>query len=164
MNQAYLIIGSNIDPELNIPEAIRHLARHPNLTLQKISSVWRTRSVGSRTNDFLNAAIFLITHLEENELKQKVLSSIEEKMGRVRSEDKFAPRIIDLDIVIFNDRIVDENLFRYDYLILPFSELLPDLVSPIQGISMKILAATIHPFSTAKKVELAIPPLSRTSK
>ncbi len=164
MNQVYLILGSNIDPELNIPAAIRHLSSHPDLTIQQISSVWRTRPVGSRANDFLNTAVFLTTSLDEDVLKQEVLCDIEEKMGRVRIEDKFAPRPIDLDIVIFNDRIVDENLFRHDYLILPFSELIPDLVSPVQGISMKTLATTIHPFSTAKVVKLDLPPLSRSNK
>lgn len=164
MNRVYLILGSNIDPELNIPAAIQHLSNRPDLILKKISSVWRTRPVGSLANDFLNAAVFLTTILDENVLKQEVLREIEEKMGRVRIKDKFAPRPIDLDIVIFNDRIIDENLFRYDYLILPLSELIPDLVFPDQGISMKSLAGAIQSYSTAKTVKIDLPPLSRSSK
>lgn len=162
MNQVYLIIGSNIDPEINIPGAVKYLTSCSNLQLQEISSVWRTRPVGSRTNDFLNAAVCLTTSLSEVELKQRVLASIEEKMGRIRVEDKFAPRTIDLDIVIFNGKILDENLFRHDYMILPFSELLPELISPVQNISLKSLATTIRPFSTAKVVEINLPPLTIT--
>ncbi len=160
MNQAYLIIGSNIDPELNIPVAVKELANHPDLHVQRISSVWKTRPVGSQTNDFLNAAVCLTTPLDEHQLKQDVLSVIEEKMGRIRFEDKFAPRTIDLDIVVFNDRVVDENLFTHDYLILPFSEIFPDLVSPSQGISMKRLAEAIKPFSTARIFKIDLPPLT----
>jgi 2-amino-4-hydroxy-6-hydroxymethyldihydropteridine diphosphokinase len=160
MNQAYLIIGSNIDPELNIPVAVKILSNHPDINVQKISSVWKTRSVGSRTNDFLNAAVCLSTPLDKNQLKQDVLSAIEEQMGRIRFKDKFAPRTIDLDIVIFNDRVVDENLFTHDYLILPFSEILPDLVSPSQGITMKQLAKAIKPFSSARIFKIDLPPFT----
>ncbi len=104
-------------------------------------------------------ALCLDTPLDENQLKAQVLSVIETNMGRIRSEDKFAPRPIDLDIVIFNQTIVDSNLFKYDYLVFPFAEIIPDLISPTHGIDLKTLASSIRPFSTAQKINLPIPQL-----
>lgn len=154
MNRVYLIIGSNIDPESNIPAAIKHLQDRQDLKIINTSSVWKTRPVGSQAGDFLNIAIFIETPLDNQDLKTQVLSVIENKMGRIRGEDKYAPRPIDLDIVIFNQSIVDFSLFKYDYLIFPFSELLPELISPEHGIDLKTLASSIRPFSTARKVTL----------
>ncbi len=157
MNRVYLIIGSNINPESNIPAAIKHLQDRHDLQIIKTSSVWKTRPVGSQAGDFLNIAICIETPLDDRELKTQVLSVIENKMGRIRSEDKYAPRSIDLDIVIFNQSIVDFSLFRYDYLIFPFAELLPELLSPEHNIDLKTLASSIRPFSTAQKVILHLP-------
>lgn len=159
MNRAYLIIGSNIDPESNIPAAVKHLQARPEIKIVNTSSVWKTRPIGSQASDFLNIALCLDTPLNELQLKTQVLSMIENNMGRLRSEDKFAPRPIDLDIVIFNDTIVDYNLFKHDYLILPFAEIIPELISPTHGINMETLASSIGPFSTAKKVNLPLPNL-----
>ncbi len=159
MNRVYLIIGSNIDPESNIPTAVRNLQARSELKIINMSSVWKTRSVGVQASDFLNIALCLDTTLDQRHLKDNVLSVIENKMGRVRSEDKFAPRPIDLDIVIFNDSIVDSNLFKYDYLILPFAEMIPELMSTVHGIDLQTLASSISPFSTAHKVDLQLPKL-----
>lgn len=159
MNQVYLILGSNIDPELNIPEALKKLVDNASLCIKKASSVWKTRPVGDHTeNYFLNLAIYLETDLEIENLK-RLLRLMEDQMGRVRLEDKFAPRTIDLDIVIFNKEILENTLFKHDYMILPFAEIIPDLVSPEQGLSLKVLATTIQPFSTARKVNLELPQL-----
>jgi 2-amino-4-hydroxy-6-hydroxymethyldihydropteridine diphosphokinase len=160
MIDVYLIVGSNINPESNIRLALEYLCAVPGINIIRISSIWKTRPVGTRSDDFLNLAIHLESTMNEVELKELILCEIEEKMGRIRVEDKFAPRPIDLDIVIFDGQILDQNLFKHDYLILPFSELLPQLESPTHGITLKVLAATIKPFSTAQTVPIPKIPLS----
>lgn len=154
MNQVYLILGSNINPDWNIPQAVKRLSLQPGITLVGYSSIWKTRPVGTSSNDFYNLAAHISTPLSAADLKHNALRVIETELGRVRISDKYAARTIDLDIVIFNDEIIDPNLFKYDYLILPLSELLPGLVDKTCDLTLKKLASTISPFSTAKKIEI----------
>jgi len=125
MNTIYLSLGSNIDPEKNLPEALRRLTQI--VKIEGISSIWRTQSIGFDGPEFLNAAIRLNTNLDAEFFKEDILCSIEVSMGRIRLADKNAPRTIDLDILIFNNQIFDQNLFKLDHLILPLAELLPSL-------------------------------------
>ncbi len=125
MNTAYLSLGSNIDPEKNLPEALLKISNLVEVC--GMSSIWITPSVGFDGPDFLNAAICIKTNFNATEFKEEYLCSIEESMGRVRTANKNAPRTIDIDIVIFNNYILDPNLFEYDHLIFPMAELLPTL-------------------------------------
>lgn len=128
MNEAYLLLGSNIEPEKNILLAISYLEQ--NFLVYDISHTWQTKPVGSDGPDFLNTAVMIQTELDVNTLKERCLCHIEEQLGRVRLEDKNAPRTIDLDIIVFNGEVLDHSLFRYAHLILPFAELLPAYVDP----------------------------------
>lgn len=128
---ACLMMGSNIRPEENLQQAL-YLLREL-VSIQKISSVWKTPAVGSPGPDFLNAAILVQTHLDADELKNSVLRPLETKLGRVRVEDKNAPRTIDLDIIIFDDILLEDDLWHQAYLAVPISELLPDYPSQ-QGV------------------------------
>lgn len=151
MNQAYLILGSNIDPEKNIPLALQTLAEEPEISVIQNSSIWITEPVGSSANDFYNLAVEINTPLNAYDLKEMILCNIEEKLCRVRVEDKYAPRTIDLDIVIFNGEVLDPALFKFDYLILPFAELIPDFVTTEHNLTIKELATAVSPVSSAKK-------------
>lgn len=128
---ACLMLGSNIRPEENLQQAL-YLLRE-QVSIQKISSVWKTPAVGSPGPDFLNAAILVQTDLGARELKDSVLRPLETKLGRVRVEDKNAPRTIDLDIIIFDDVLLDDALWHQAYLAVPISELLPEYSSQ-QGV------------------------------
>lgn len=125
MNTAYLSLGSNIHPGQNLPRALKRLAQIVEIC--GASSIWKTPSVGYDGPDFLNAAICVSTSLDAHTLKEEHLCSIEESMGRVRLPNKNAPRTIDLDILVFNNQVLDANLFKFDHLILPLAELLPTL-------------------------------------
>ena len=122
-----LMLGSNIRPEENLKQAI-HLLRK-QVSVDKISSVWKTPAVGSPGPDFLNAAVLMRTDLDAAEIKESILRPLETKLGRVRVEDKNAPRTIDLDIIIFDGLLMDEDLWHQAYLAVPISELLPDYPS-----------------------------------
>ncbi len=159
MNEVYLLLGSNIDPEKNILLALEYLNR--NFTILEVSNTWQTKPVGSSANDFLNTAVKLETKLDAYTLKEKCLCHIEEVLGRVRQSDKNAPRTIDLDIVIFNGEIVDDTLFRFAHMIIPFAELLPDLVDPDGKQSLSTLAEVNIKKTLAHKFKCLLPPFQK---
>jgi 2-amino-4-hydroxy-6-hydroxymethyldihydropteridine diphosphokinase len=142
LNTAYLILGSNINPEVNIPRALGFLDK--SFSIHKISDTWKTRAVGAQAEDFLNTAVEIETGLDIQLLKEKCLCHIEEIMGRIRQKDKNAPRTIDIDIVVFNNQILDREIFTREHLALPLAQLIPDQVDPQTRKSLKSIAETLH--------------------
>ena len=122
-----LLLGSNKQPESNLPLAIGYL--HDQITVLRVSSVWETPPVGTSGPNFLNTAVLLQTPLDQVALKTQVLIPIEVKMGRRRSAGKYAARPIDLDIVIFDKRILDPTLWQFAHRAVPVSEIQPDIRS-----------------------------------
>jgi 2-amino-4-hydroxy-6-hydroxymethyldihydropteridine diphosphokinase len=122
-HQACLLLGSNIQPEENLVLGVDLLRK--KVKIVRISSVWETPSVGSAGPDFLNLALLITTPLEVGDFKMKVLRPLEAQLGRVRSADKNAPRPIDLDIILFDDQLLDPNLWRYAHRAVPVAEILP---------------------------------------
>lgn len=137
-HQVGLLLGSNEQPESNLPLAIRNL--QDQLTVLRVSSVWETAPVGSSGPNYLNAAILLQTPLEQTALKFQILTPLEEKMGRRRSADKYAARPIDLDIIIFDGQILDPTLWQYAHRAVPMAEIQPDIRSEA-GRTLKETAA-----------------------
>lgn len=151
MNEAYVLLGSNIDPEKNILLALSYLEQ--NFLVYDVSHTWQTKPVGSDSADFLNTAVMLETDLDAYTLKEQCLCHIEEVLGRVRQEDKNAPRTIDLDIIIFNGEVLDYNLFKYAHLILPFAELVPEYIDPETERTLFELAEEQIKLNTAKQLK-----------
>jgi 2-amino-4-hydroxy-6-hydroxymethyldihydropteridine diphosphokinase len=137
LHQVYIMLGSNIEPELNIPRAVTLL--QPQVNILRHSSVWQSASVECCYPDYLNLAVLLSTPLSAEALKDQVLRPLEARMGRVRTEDKNAPRPIDLDIIIFDGELLDETIWQYSYVAVPISELLPSYRSD-SGESLKSVA------------------------
>jgi 2-amino-4-hydroxy-6-hydroxymethyldihydropteridine diphosphokinase len=131
LHHAWLLIGSNILPAANIPLTLRRL--HEQIDLRAVSPVWETRAVNSDGPNFLNLVIEIATDLSPTELKYQVLRPLEASLGRVRSDDKNAPRTIDLDIMIYDEEILEPDLFRRAHMACPCSALLPDLIDPATG-------------------------------
>ncbi len=147
-----MVFGSNIEPAKNIPCAINHLRLQPSINILKYSSVWQTKSVGRDAPDFFNVAILVETELNAKAVKTQVISHIETRLKRVRTVDKFAPRTIDIDILIFNNQMLDENIFEYEYLVFPLAELVPEYSQPGKH-QLGELADMLKPGSTAKRLE-----------
>ncbi len=125
MNNVVLGVGSNIDPERNIARVQELLAER--FRVLGASRWTRTKPVGNPAQpDFINGAIRLQTGLDQPRL-QGALKDIEHRMGRVATNDRFGPRIIDLDIVVWNDRIVDPDFYARDFLRAAVLELMPYL-------------------------------------
>ena len=137
-HQVCLLLGSNIQPERNLPLAVDHLQNQ--LTILRISSVWETYPVGSAGPNFLNAALLAQTPLSQNTLKLKILTPLETKMGRLRSADKNAMRPIDLDIILFDRRLLDPTLWHFAHRAVPVAEIQPDIRSEA-GKTLKEAAA-----------------------
>ena len=71
MHQVYLSLGSNIQPEVNLPEAVKLLQEYGEI--RKISTAWESAAVGSDGPNFLNACALLITSLAKADLKEKCI-------------------------------------------------------------------------------------------
>lgn len=159
MTRVLISLGSNIEPERNLPEAVRLLAKQCELLA--VSHVFQTRPVGKTDQpDFLNAAALVETELSPDELKNRVLREIEQELGRVRSTDKNAPRTIDLDITLYGDavlsvgsrRIPDPELLRYEHIAVPAADAAPDMPHPetretLAQVASRLATGTLRPRS-----------------
>ena len=103
---AILTLGSNIERERHIPEAIRLLRRHRGIEVLRVSKFFESPSAGGPETapDFFNAAVLACTSLQPEELRSE-LHYLEEVLGRVRTGDVNAPRTIDIDITYFGERV-----------------------------------------------------------
>jgi 2-amino-4-hydroxy-6-hydroxymethyldihydropteridine diphosphokinase len=137
VNLAYLSLGSNIDPERNLPAAVTHLARFGHV--RAVSSVWESAPVGlADQSNFLNAAVLLETELSAQALRGEAIAKIEQALGRVRTGNKNAPRTIDIDIVLFNHDVLqvghrhipDPELLERPFVAIPLAEIAPDYIHP----------------------------------
>ena len=118
-------LGSNIDPEANLEQAVQELKSR--FKVSKRSQWTRTKPIGIQDQpDFYNGALLMETELEQQSLK-KELKQIEDILGRDRSLPKFGPRTIDLDILIWNKKVVDEDYYERDFLRKGVEEIIPDL-------------------------------------
>jgi 2-amino-4-hydroxy-6-hydroxymethyldihydropteridine diphosphokinase len=127
----YLGLGSNIEPEKNLPEALALLERH--LPVTDRSTVWETPPVGGSGPNFLNAVALVYSQISPDALQDELLRPIEAALGRVRSDDPNAPRTIDLDILIFDGEILEPEIWVQAYWSVPLAELVPDCVNPETG-------------------------------
>lgn len=165
-NIAYLSLGSNIEPEVNIKLAVAMLAERTELIA--VSSVWETRPVGMINQpNFLNAAAIVRTQLTASQLKQKVLRPIEQKLGRVRQANKNGPRPIDIDIILFNRQVIklggrhipDAEVLERPFVAIPLAEIAPDYIHPVTDQRLTDIASS---FNVTKKDMSPRPEISLT--
>ncbi|HBV20120.1 MAG TPA: 2-amino-4-hydroxy-6-hydroxymethyldihydropteridine diphosphokinase [Nitrosomonas sp.] len=108
-NVCIIGIGSNINPEKNTRAALAIMKRE--IDVQGISTWTKTAPIGiTSQNDFINGAVKVRTAMSREAFK-KYLKKLENKLGRDRSLPKFGPRVIDLDIIVWNDEIVDDDYY-----------------------------------------------------
>ena len=125
MNTAIIGLGSNIDPQENINRAQASITQ--KFHILAASKFITTKPIGSRTQaDFLNGAILLETDLDLKPLKT-ALKTIETSLGRKKSPNRFDPRTIDLDILVWNDKIIDQDFYTRSFIKSAVLELMPGL-------------------------------------
>lgn len=127
---AYLSLGSNIKPDVNLIKAIELLLNY--WRIEKISHAWESESVGAEGPNYLNACLLLITQLSQAELKEQALLPIEEKLGRKRTANKFAPRTIDIDIIVFDGESCDDKYWEQAFVVVPLADIYPDFQNPLK--------------------------------
>ena len=126
-NKVVIALGSNIEPEENLELAVVELKSR--FKVSKRSRWVRTKPIGILDQpDFYNGVLIMVTELGMESLKQE-LKSVEDLMGRDRSKPKFGPRIIDLDILIWNGNVIDKDYYDRDFLRKGVEEILPDFES-----------------------------------
>lgn len=136
-------IGSNVNPEQNIIAALKLLDKLTSL--KHIATIWQTPAVGSEGQDYLNTAVLVETNLTPNQFKLEILTSIETDLGRTRSGNKYADRTIDLDILVYDNALIDDELWTQAHITIPAAEILPDLIEPTTGESLSQAANRILP-------------------
>jgi len=114
MNDCIIGIGSNINADYYIPEMLRLLGT--DIQIIQISQMVKTKPIGIIAQpDYTNGAVRIQTEMEKEEFSL-FLKQLEDKMGRDRSEKKSGPRNIDLDILIWNNKVVDPDYFTREFL------------------------------------------------
>ena len=135
MNTAVIGLGSNINPQDNIRKAWTFLSA--KFTILAESKLIRTKPVGfPDQEDFINGTVLIETPLDCSQLKT-ALQEIEETLGRRKPSSSgshtadlkttFGPRTIDLDILVWNNQVVDQDFYSRDFLQKLVLSLLPDL-------------------------------------
>jgi 2-amino-4-hydroxy-6-hydroxymethyldihydropteridine diphosphokinase len=150
----FLGLGSNESPQENLKLAVRELtSRYGELAL---SSVYKSAAVGFSGADFLN----LVVRLESEESPLDICDEIElihNLAGRVRSGDKWESRPLDIDLLLYNDLVLDDkpvrvprdDILQYSFVLRPMAELAPQQIHPVTGRTMlehwRVFDASSHP-------------------
>jgi 2-amino-4-hydroxy-6-hydroxymethyldihydropteridine diphosphokinase len=151
-NRAYLSLGTNIQPERNLRAAVARLGEFGRVEAK--STVWQTSPIGLLEQpDFLNAAVLLETPLSAQALREVAIAQIEDALGRVRTENKNAPRTIDIDIMLFNNDVLtigrrhipDPEVMERPFVVIPLAEIAPGYRHPQTGETLKEIASKFDP-------------------
>ena len=140
MPKGYISIGSNIDKDKNILASLHALEHHfGELT---VSSIYESDSVGFTGDTFYNLVVGFNSELSVKEVA-KQLRQIELDNGRTRNSQKFSPRTLDLDLILYDDLIINDGRLQiprdeielYAFVLEPLAEIAPALKHPISHIS-----------------------------
>lgn len=137
--EVYVSAGSNVDPEENLRLACRELRRRFGRV--ETSSVYRNPAVGFQGDDFLNLVLRFRT-ADSPEVVVEQLERLHGLAGRVRGPDSFAPRPLDLDLLLYGMAVIPDlrvprdDIRKYAFVLGPLAELAPDLRHPVTGEAM----------------------------
>src|SRR5579871_3598680 len=141
MSQVYVAIGSNVDPLGNISKAANELQRiFPSA---RFSSWYRNAAVGFEGDDFVNGVVGFTTDLPLRAVIEK-LHAVEALCGRPRNAPRWAPRSMDLDVLLYDNIVCSEptmtlprpDLLKRPYMLGPMAEIAPEVVHPTAGLTI----------------------------
>jgi 2-amino-4-hydroxy-6-hydroxymethyldihydropteridine diphosphokinase len=141
MSQVYVALGSNVNAEENIARAAGELKRlFPDV---QFSSWYRNAAVGFRGDDFINGVAGFTTALPLRAVLEH-LHAVEELCGRPRNAPRWAPRAMDIDVLLYDDVVCSEptltlprpDLLKRPYMLGPLAELAPEVVHPTAGLTI----------------------------
>jgi len=146
-HMVYLGIGGNIDPERNIPLGIELI--RSRFTLVRLSPVYRSEPWGAKDPqpDYYNLVALVTTDRDIFGVRGE-LCWIERTLGRKRTVDKFAPRPLDVDLLLYDNfkgkqaggRLPHEQILTQQFVHLPLLDIAPDLVLPGQTLPLKSIS------------------------
>ena len=159
MNKIFLGIGTNLgNRKANLRKAKEMIGEHIG-RIWNSSSVYETAPWGFEAeNDFLNMVVEVETNLSPAEIMKKI-SGIESMLGRERNQNRYSSRIIDIDILLYDDLVLNEDglkiphplIHERKFVLAPLCELAPDLIHPVFGKSMSVLLEDCRDRSKIKK-------------
>ncbi len=138
MAQVFLSLGSNIEAEQNIRSSLHMLKElYPDM---RASCVYESEAVGFQGDNFLNLVVAFNTDLSVEGLHEE-MNDLEELHGRLRGQESFMARTLDIDLLLYDDLILEEEglqiprreIEEYAFVLLPLTELAPDLAYPLTG-------------------------------
>jgi 2-amino-4-hydroxy-6-hydroxymethyldihydropteridine diphosphokinase len=148
-SQAFVALGSNLDaPREQVLSAMDEIDALPGTRVTRRSSLYRTAPVGDPDQpDYINAVVQVETELSPEALLDALLA-IEQRHGRVRGE-RNAPRTLDLDLLLYEERIIDSPPLRVPhprmheraFVLQPLAQIAPDAVVPGRGPVRSLLPA-----------------------
>lgn len=141
MAKAYLSLGSNLEPEAHLALAIAQLRdRFGDIA---VSPMYRTAAIGFDGPDFINAAVVIESDLDVHAL-DTWLHALEDAHGRRRDVPRFSSRPLDIDIVFFDDLVLDgpghlqlpRPELQHAFVLRPLADIAPDFVHPLSGLTL----------------------------
>ena len=139
MKKIFLGIGTNLgNRENNLREVVIKIEEHIGNVLHA-SSVYETAPWGfNAENDFLNMVVKVETVYSPSELLKRVLM-IESMLGRTRSEGQYTSRVIDIDILLYEDQVFDDKdlkiphplMHKRKFVLVPLCEIAPEMLHPV---------------------------------
>ncbi len=148
---AYIGLGSNLsEPITQVKSAIKEIEKIAQSQVTSVSSLYLSKPMGPQDqDDYINAVVAIETSLSAIELLNS-LQAIENEAGRVRKENRWGARILDLDIILFGNDIINTErltiphygMTEREFVLLPLVEIAPTLKLP-DGKSVKILSQNI---------------------
>tara|TARA_B100001964_G_scaffold237742_1_gene301834 strand:+ start:1467 stop:1949 length:483 start_codon:yes stop_codon:yes gene_type:complete len=148
MTIAYIGLGSNMQsPKQQIKSAIKSISEIPEIQVLKVSSLYKSKPVGPQgQNDYINAVIKIETDFMPLELLD-CMQDIENQHGRIRKEH-WGPRILDLDILIFGKKIIQDKkltiphpeIEKRPFVLVPLAEIDSNCSIPGIGLISDLLA------------------------
>jgi len=152
MPRVFVSVGSNIDSEENVARALRLL--DAQLGIHEVSTFYRTPAL-NRPGDppFVNGVVEVDDRLRPTEVK-KLLRNIERTLGRERTDDRYAPRPMDLDLLLYGDQVSSSDavtlphpdIRERPFVAIPLLELAPDLVLPGSGMALRSVVDSLPPY------------------
>jgi 2-amino-4-hydroxy-6-hydroxymethyldihydropteridine diphosphokinase len=137
----YLGLGSNIEPRRNLKLALLELQhRFGDLS---VSNTYKNSPVGFVGDDFMNLVVKIESEVSAQDICKEI-ELIHNLSGRQRAGNKWGSRPLDIDLLLYNDLILDEkpvrvprdDILKYSFVLRPMAELAPELIHPVTGKSM----------------------------
>ncbi|WP_407552080.1 2-amino-4-hydroxy-6-hydroxymethyldihydropteridine diphosphokinase [Vibrio parahaemolyticus] len=139
MITAYIAVGSNLaDPVSQAQQAIEALKTLPNSEFVHASSLYSSTPMGPQNQpDYINAVVAIKTNLTPLELLD-CTQAIEQEQGRVRKDERWGPRTLDLDIVLYGNEVINSErlivphygMREREFVLYPLAEIAPSLQLP----------------------------------